>query len=118
MKTKKEKNDDVAGTTEERQKLMALGKKLEKLKKEQFLTWVEARKIIGFVNIEPQGEMDDDDDLRESWGEGDSPEMVFVRYAERAWTRWLLDEAVENIKSLAARLDMGLDDIDWSGNGE
>lgn len=106
-------------SAKEREELIALGEKLSELEAEKIRTWAKAWEIIGFFNVEPEGQMDEDEELLESWGSGgDSKRMVFVAYAERARTRWTLEKAVREIRALAAKLDVDLDELDWEGRYE
>jgi len=89
-------------------RLIALGKKLEKLDEERDGLVMEARRIIG---LDPNDSLGIDDELEDAWQQSDDYETVFVEYANIHLTEWAKEEAIDRIKAIMSESGIEIDDI-------
>jgi hypothetical protein len=90
-------------------RLIALGKKLEKLEEDRQSLMVDARKIIGVD--EPDVHLGIDEELEDAWGQADDYETVFVEYANICLSEWAKEEAIDRIKAIMSESGIKIDDI-------
>lgn len=98
-------------STEERKKLVELGRKLEELETQRAAIMKAAREIIGFETAESV--IGINEELEEAWMEVVGAENVLVAYARATRRKWQMEDAVKNLKRLMNEIGMRPHEIEW-----